>query len=489
VVSRRRYRLPRLPALALAIAIPLGIVMTITLFDVQIRRDLAVVFAVGIVILLSWIGGIWPGLLSTLLLLILLAGPLGGEQVDPPLDDLSLLLFSMAALVATGIIESLYRARWRSEAARDRARNSRRSEHDARAELESIVAAIGEGIIVSDEAGAVSLMNRAAVDLLGRPISRYEAVAQAFRGDEGELSPAELLSAEGPATAEYELVADGRRVELTSFPLLTEGVAPRRVLLLRDVTEARRRERVREAFLSLLAHELRTPMTAVYGGATLLLRIGDQIDAATRNELRADIAAEADRLSRLLDDLLVLTRMEGGAEVGREPALLQHLVGEVVAQDRGSVGGMPIELKVDVGLPPVIGDETSIRQVTHNLISNAVKYSAVGAPIEVHVEATDSDEVAVRVLDRGPGLEDADSPQVFEPFYRGRATANAAPGLGIGLFVCRRLVEAMGGRIWTAHREGGGSEFGFALGIWPIEPEDEDPTLIERPMARAGASW
>ena len=99
--------------------------------------------------------------------------------------------------------------------------------------------------------------------------------------------------------------------------------------MLRDVTEARRRELLRDAFLSLLSHELRTPMTAVYGGATLLQRIGDQLDPATRNDIRADIVSEAERLSRLIDDLLVLTRVEGGVEVGQEPALLQHLVAEV----------------------------------------------------------------------------------------------------------------------------------------------------------------
>jgi two-component system sensor histidine kinase KdpD len=181
--------------------------------------------------------------------------------------------------------------------------------------------------------------------------------------------------------------------------------------------------------------------------------------------------------------------MEGGAEVGREPALLQHLVADVATQDQASADGTPIELVVDPGLPPVIGDETSIRQVTHNLISNALKYSPAGAPIEVHVETTDADEVAVRVLDRGPGLSASESTQVFEAFYRGRATESAAPGLGIGLFVCQRLVEVMGGRIWTKPREGGGSEFGFALDVWPIEPEDEDPTLSERAIVRAGASW
>ncbi|HEY7738195.1 MAG TPA: ATP-binding protein [Candidatus Limnocylindria bacterium] len=484
----RRYRLGRLPGIALAIAIPVGGVMLIVLADVVIRRDVALLIAAAVVIILAWAGGIWAGLIATLLLMVTFAGPFGDEQFNPPQDDLSLFLFAVSGLVGTGVVESLHRARWRVEAARDRARNSRRSEHAARAELESIVAAIGEGIMVSDADGTVSLMNQAAIDLLGRRIDRFDAVAEAFAGDADSPTPAQLLVAEGPSTAEYELVADGRRIELSSFPLLVEGEASRRVLLLRDVTEARRRDRVRDAFLSLLSHELRTPMTAVYGGATLLQRVGDQLDAETRQELRNDIVYEADRLSRLIDDLLVLTRLEGGVEVGHEPALLQHLVSEVVAQDRRSANGTTIEVAMDAGLPPVIGDETGIRQVTHNLISNAVKYSPPASTVEVRVEATDADEVTVRVLDRGPGLADEETAQVFEPFYRGPATERAAPGLGIGLFVCQRLVEAMGGRIWTSPREGGGSEFGFALEVWPIEAEVDESVDASQPV-RTGASW
>jgi signal transduction histidine kinase len=132
-----------------------------------------------------------------------------------------------------------------------------------------------------------------------------------------------------------------------------------------------------------------------------------------------------------------------------------------------------------------LGDETSIRQVTHNLISNALKYSPLGSPVEIRVQGGDG-EVLVRVLDRGRGMSDEEAAHVFEPFYRGSDTAQVVGGVGIGLFVCQRLVEAMGGRIWTRRRDGGGSEFGFALPLFPIEADDEEnPTSV----ASAAASW
>ncbi len=472
-VERQRYRLDRLPALALAVALPVGGVMLFVLAEAPIRRDLGMVVAVATVIVLAWLGGLWPGIISTLLLVVLFAGPLGLDQFLPSLDDLSLFIFAVAGLVGTAIVESLYRARWRVEAARDRARTSRRAEHAIRAELESIVAAIGDGIMVVDADQTISLMNRAAIEIVGHRLDRFGDLAIVLAPSENGASLAEQLSHDGPVTAEFQLMDRDRRVELSSFPLVAEGEADRRVVVLRDVTAARRQDLLRDAFLSLLSHELRTPMTAVYGGATLLQRMGDRLDPATRDDLRADIVSEAERLSRLIDDLLVLTRVEGGVEVGQEPALLQHLVTDVAAQDEKRANGSPITVKADAGLSPVTGDETSIRQVTHNLISNAVKYSPTGSPVEVLVEAGD-DEVSVRVLDRGRGLSEREAARVFEPFYRGSETARMASGVGIGLFVCQRLVEAMGGRIWTRPRDGGGSEFGFALPVWPMDAEDDD---------------
>jgi signal transduction histidine kinase len=368
------------------------------------------------------------------------------------------------------VVESLYRARWRVEAARDRARGSRRAEAAIRAELEAIVNAIGDGILVAEADGSISLMNQAAIDLLGHRVGTFDELLAGFApGDTGHPD----LHADGPVSSEFELLLDNRRMELSSFPLLNEGDPSRRVLVLRDVTIARRRELLREAFLSLLSHELRTPMTAVYGGATLLQRVGDKLDAATRNELRADIVFEADRLARLIEDLLVLARMDAGVEVGQEPALLQHIVTRVITQDYPGALGKTIRFIADPGLPPVRGDETSIQQVVHNLLSNAMKYSPEGSEIEVHVEAA-ADEVRVRVLDRGRGLSEADAAHIFEPFYRGSATKRMAGGVGIGLFVCQRLVEVMGGRLWTTPRDGGGSEFGFALPLWPIEADEAE---------------
>jgi PAS domain S-box-containing protein len=491
----RRYRLARLPAIALAIALPVGLVMLVMLLDVPIRRDVSLLVAIGSVILLAWAGGIWPGLIATLLLTVLFAGPVGAEQFTPPLDALSPFLFAVAALLGTGAVESLYRARWRVEAARDRARLSRRTEHALRAELESIVGAIGDGILVVDADGSISLMNQAAIDLVGFRPERVEGLLDQFAPSGngatpgGGLAPGE--SPPGPSTTEYQMRTDDRRVEWSSFPLVTDGEASRQVIVLRDVTEARRRELLRDAFLSLLSHELRTPMTAVYGGATLLQRVGDQLDAATRNDLRADIVAEAERLSRLIDDLLVLTRVEGGVEVGQEPALLQHVVADVVAQDRRAYGASRIEITVDPGLSPVTGDETSIRQVTHNLITNAVKYSPASTTVDVRVQGGDG-QVLVRILDRGRGLSDEDAAHIFEPFYRGRTTERMAPGLGIGLYVCQRLVEAMGGTIWANPRAGGGTEFGFALDVWPQEADDEAEPMepAASPEAvRSGSSW
>ena len=484
-MERQKYRLARLPAIALAVAIPVGGVMLFVLADAPIRRDLGLLVAVATVIVLAWLGGLWPGLIATLLLVVIFAGPMG--LFVPTFDDLSLFLFAVAGLVGTAIVESLYRARWRVEAARDRARTSRRAEHGIRAELESIVAAIGDGIMVVDADQSISLMNRAATEIVGHRLNRFEDLAIVLAPSENGKDPAEQLSQAGPMTAEFQLMDQDRRVELSSFPLVTEGEANRRVILLRDVTEARRRELLRDAFLSLLSHELRTPMTAVYGGATLLQRMGDRLDAATRNDLRADIVSEAERLSRLIDDLLVLTRAEGGMEVGKEPALLQHLVADVAAHDERRANGSSITVSADAGLSPVTGDETSIRQVAHNLISNAVKYSPTGTPIDILVQAG-KDEVAVRVLDRGRGLSEREAARVFEPFYRGSETAQMASGVGIGLFVCQRLVEAMGGRIWTRPREGGGSEFGFALPVWPMDADDEFPPVPVE-AGRADPSW
>ena len=234
----------------------------------------------------------------------------------------------------------------------------------------------------------------------------------------------------------------------------------------------RRSQDVGRAFIGVVSHELRTPITSIYAGAKLLnRRAGDEQE---RTEIAADIEAEADRLYRLTEDLLVLTRLERhDLEVGREPILLKHLLSRVVASEQRRWPLVTFELRVDGRLATVMGEESYVEQVIRNLLGNAAKYSPTAGHIDVVAEDVD-EGVAVRVLDRGPGIGGSDPAQLFALFYRAPGTASQASGAGIGLFVCDQLVRAMGGELWAQPREDGGSEFGFSLVRYPDELDGAD---------------
>jgi PAS domain S-box-containing protein len=481
-----RYRLTRAGAFAVALGAPIVAAFATSAVNQLTGGDVGFLPALVAVLLVAGLGGVWPAILATLLSAVfgsIFFLPPPGIAVTAPADQWRLFLFVATGLVAGALIESLHRARWRVERARDAQQAARRAEHAVRADLESVVAAIGDGIIVIDAAGNIGLMNDAATRVLGAPMENMTQLLEALMTDDEGHVTEDLIRGSEPINREFRLRERATQVELSSFPI---GEADRRtgmVVLLRDVTAARRRDLLREAFLSLLSHELRTPITAIYGGASVLGRSDATLDPVTRSEILKDVVEEANRLERLVEDLLVLARLDEGVgldegvDVGREPALLQHLVPAVINRDLHDGEGPRIRIEADAGLPPVSGDETSIQQVVHNLVSNAGKYSPAGSEVEVKIESGD-DEVVVRVLDRGRGLSEAEASHVFEPFYRSEAAKRMAAGAGIGLFVCRRLIEAMGGRIWAEPREGGGSVFAFALSIWPMDPEDAEDASI-----------
>ncbi len=142
--------------------------------------------------------------------------------------------------------------------------------------------------------------------------------------------------------------------------------------------------------------------------------------------------------------------------------LLQRLVPRVVASEEGRWPGVAFVLDISPALPTVTADPTYVEQVVRNLLSNAAKYGGVGSTVTLAARQGDG-EVLVSVLDNGPGFPADETSRLFELFYRSPGTAGAASGAGIGLFVCARLVTAMGGRIWANPRPEGGAEFGFAL--------------------------
>ncbi|HUG48662.1 MAG TPA: ATP-binding protein [Candidatus Limnocylindria bacterium] len=220
---------------------------------------------------------------------------------------------------------------------------------------------------------------------------------------------------------------------------------------------------LREAFNSIVSHELRTPITSIYAGAKLLARSDRALDESTRRELTADIEQEAERLYRLVEDLLVLARTERGTiELADEPVMLSHIAERVVASERPRWPAARFDLRIEGDVPAARGDDTYAEQVLRNLLSNAAKYSPAGSRIEVVVDGT-PEGARVRVMDEGAGISADEAALLFDLYYRSPATASTAGGAGIGLFVCRSLVDAMGGRVFAYPRTGGGSEFGFIL--------------------------
>ena len=239
----------------------------------------------------------------------------------------------------------------------------------------------------------------------------------------------------------------------------------------------RRAALLRDAFIGVVSHELRTPITTIYGASAMLRRRGESLDPAARSQAIADIEAEADRLRRLIEDLLVLSRAEGGrVELARDPVLIGHVVRRACEAEATIWPGHAFRPSISRGLPIVFAEETYVEQVVRNLLANAAKYSPEGSQVAIVVDAGDDDQrgVRVRVLDEGIGIDSAEPDRLFELFYRAPVATRHAAGAGIGLFVCRELVAAMGGRIWAAAREAGGAEFGFMLPA--ADPGgDEDP--------------
>ncbi|MEO7664649.1 MAG: ATP-binding protein, partial [Candidatus Limnocylindrales bacterium] len=342
------------------------------------------------------------------------------------------------------------------------------AEHARAAELNAIIGSIGEGLVVMDGDGRITLANPTAQGLL-EPTEAWTLDAVVDRLEDPDGVARRAMTVPG-VTATLRLRAPSAAwIEISNYLVPDAIPNGEHIVILRDVTLAREREAVRDAFVGILSHELRTPVTTIYAGAKVLARSDSQLDPEARREIFDDIHVEAERLHRLVEDVVALTRFgEGALDIGTEPVLLQRVVPSVVGseQARWPQGSFEVDLASD--LPPVSGDRTYVEQVIRNLLANAVKYGGFGGTIRL-VARAEGDEVSVRVLDEGPGFPDDEGERLFELYYRSPATSSTASGSGIGLFVCARLIDAMGGRIWANNRPEGGAEFGFALQVMPEE--------------------
>ncbi len=373
-------------------------------------------------------------------------------------------------LVARKIGQALHRAHL--EEAR---RAADLAERERAAQLRAVVDTIEDGIAVVAD-GDILVRNAALGAIVGE-VDTVDDVARSLG-----LLPADLEVA-GRAR-EGEMVGPGgerRWLELRVYPI-DPGPGARTsesLLVVRDVTAARTALAVRDAFVGMLSHELRTPVTVIISSAGVLARRLPAGDATL--ELVEDIAAESDRMNRLIDDLLVLSQSEAGPVVEPEPVLVHHIVNRVVAATMDRHPDACLSVDAPAGLPPAAGDPTLVEQVVRNLVGNAIKYSGPSPVVRVGAREVDG-EIEVSVEDEGPGVPEHEREAIFDIFFRSRSTAALAGGAGIGLFVCRRLVEAMGGRVSVAPGSTGGARFTFAIPTYVLSGHD---ALAGAPEGRA----
>ena len=397
----------------------------------------------------------------------------------------------------------------------DEKEHAERQARTSEQRLASVIAASADAILILDPQGNIETWNRGAESLFGYAASQIDGCP---------LS--DLLGSGGSAEVEFRWLADTVRqagfvrgyettcrnasgteitVELTATLLTGEAREPLGMsVILRDITDRKRREeeirqlnaslnaqvaerthelaekveqlahanaelqkldQMRSEFVSLVSHQIRAPLTNMRGAAERM-----QADCpamtATCTRMFTILDQQVVRLDRLVQDVLNTARLEAGELVlDLEPISALPIVQQVVDQIRTRTSNRSFHLPTKTGLPLIFGDRHRMAEVLANLLDNADKYSPPGKEVVIDVRA-DQTEVTLSVRDYGPGLPPGDLDRVFDKFYRAdNSDSQATYGYGLGLYVCRRLVEAQSGRIWAENAPDGGAVFSFTLPV------------------------
>lgn len=335
----------------------------------------------------------------------------------------------------------------------------------------TLVESSPDGIICTDSRGRILACNEAACRLLG--YNRNDLLGRGVREqvttpERDNLSPYCLaLKKKGIAEGEFEFICgDGRRIPVWAkqvrLPQTTKG-GMQSLIYLRDITERRRVDQLKDEFISFVSHELRTPLTVIMGAINTALTEADSLTKSDLQHLLQDAAVETESLSHILGNLLELSRAQADSLLlDIEPVKLERVARKVVDRLRDLSLRHQLVLDIPRRLPLLHADEIRLDRILHNLVENAIKYSPGG---EIKVSAKrDGRYVAISVTDHGQGVSVEDQAQLFQPFHR-VTTDDGTRGTGLGLLVCKRLVEAHGGHICVESQPGKGSTFSFALPV------------------------
>jgi PAS domain S-box-containing protein len=322
-----------------------------------------------------------------------------------------------------------------------------------------VLEAVGDGVVFVDDRGAIRFWNRAAERITGIPAERARGAALADLGAQWASVPAAVAPTrphDPPRPVTLPVEAHGGELWL-SFAAVrrVDGT----VYAFQDQTPQRQLEESRHEIIATVSHELRTPMTAVLGAARTLLRPDIDLTGDSARQLLEMIATQAARLAEVTESVLLAGRLDR-AERLVEPAPVD--VAAAVGGALDALGEPPAAVRVETELEPgltALADANRLQQVLINLLDNAVKYSPDGGRIAVR-SARGRGVARIEVADEGPGIPPADLPHVFERFFRGDPSHRLAPGgTGLGLYICRGLLEQMRGSIDVASEPGRGATF------------------------------
>jgi two-component system sensor histidine kinase KdpD len=441
--------------------------------------SVALIFLLAILYVSAFWGlrvSIFMSLLATLAFNYYFLPPLGALTLGHPQNWVALAAFLITAITASRL----------SEQARQRARDANRR----RQEIERLYAftqqmlvaggvvellnVIPRHIVESFEVqdAALYLASRDAVYRSGRDFRELDSDQLKAVMARGEpvvdverqvcyvparmgVRPVGSLGLSGAVLARETLEALG-----TLIAIAVERVSA--IEALGKAEAARQEERLRSALLDSVTHELRTPLTAIKASVTSLLTQPELSDAQ-RRELFAIINEESDHLNHLIEEALEMARLDAGEiELQIEPHPIREVVDAAIEAAKNTLANHPVDVRQPEGLPPVPMDPVRIREVLTHLLDNAVKYSPPGTPIVISSEVSDR-FLVTSVADRGAGIDSFEQALIFDKFYRGRDQRYRVQGTGMGLAICKAIVEAHGGTMGVTSQVGSGSVFYFSL--------------------------